>query len=214
MPTKWCQLQDSGRIQTLLVDEGQDVKLAAIAVIESDDLEAARKAADATAGQSEVEADRDGETERQTRGETGSATVNAEAMVKAAGRAGPGPATTNTSSRYQPHRSLAQQGIMSAQAKDEAVTSLQATRAAVDSARKRQCRRGVAAPGAAHELLTVVAARTVDSTAMRWPTQGACRPGQVQVGYSQVFARSAQGERACRRQEKWLRRRPLSPSWI
>jgi HlyD family secretion protein len=73
-----------GRIQTLTVDEGQDVKAGQlIAVIESDDLQAARKAAEATAA-ARVQAGRDRGNRAPDRGETGSATVNAEAQVKAA----------------------------------------------------------------------------------------------------------------------------------
>ncbi len=46
-----------GRIQTLTVEEGQDVKAGQlIAVIESEDLEAARKAAEATAASAAFEA--------------------------------------------------------------------------------------------------------------------------------------------------------------
>src|ERR1039458_10814092 len=74
-----------GRIQTLTVDEGQDVKAGQlIAVIESDDLQAARKAAEATASSQKWKLGETVETERQMRGETGSATVNAEAPLRAA----------------------------------------------------------------------------------------------------------------------------------
>jgi HlyD family secretion protein len=73
-----------GRIQTLTVDEGQQVKAGQlIAIIESDDLQAARKAAEATAASQKGKLGESVETERQTRGETGSATVNAEAMAQA-----------------------------------------------------------------------------------------------------------------------------------
>ena len=74
-----------GRIQTLTVDEGQDVKAGQlIAIIESDDLQAARKAAEATAASQKWKLGETVETERQMRGETGSATVNAEAQLRAA----------------------------------------------------------------------------------------------------------------------------------
>ena len=67
-----------GRIQTLTVDEGQDVTAGQlIAVIESDDLQAARKAAEATASSQQFKLGETVETERQTRGETGNATGNA-----------------------------------------------------------------------------------------------------------------------------------------
>src|SRR5580658_9526145 len=68
-----------GRIQTLTVDEGQDVKAGElIAVIESDDLEAARKAADAAAYSQKFKLGGSVDTERQTAGEVGNAAVNAE----------------------------------------------------------------------------------------------------------------------------------------
>jgi len=74
-----------GRIQTLTVDEGQDVKAGQlIAIIESDDLQAARNAAEATASSQSFKLGETVETERQTVGEVGSAAVNAEALVKAA----------------------------------------------------------------------------------------------------------------------------------
>ena len=74
-----------GRIQTLTVEEGQDVKAGElIAVIESDDLQAAAKAAEATAASEKSKLNETVETEQQNRGETTSATVNAEAQVKAA----------------------------------------------------------------------------------------------------------------------------------
>jgi multidrug efflux pump subunit AcrA (membrane-fusion protein) len=74
-----------GRIQTLLVDEGQDVQAGQlIAVIESEDLAAAHKAAEANAASQKGKLGGSVETERQTRGETGSATVNAEAQLRSA----------------------------------------------------------------------------------------------------------------------------------
>src|SRR5579859_5879295 len=74
-----------GRIQTLTVQEGQTVKAGElIAVIESDDLAAAHKAADATVASQQWKLRETQETERQTRGETSSQTVNAEAQVRAA----------------------------------------------------------------------------------------------------------------------------------
>ena len=81
-----------GRIQTLTVDEGQEVKAGElIAVIESEDLQAARKAAEATAAEPEVQARRNRRDGTPDARETGSAAVNAEAMVHAAKAAlGPG----------------------------------------------------------------------------------------------------------------------------
>jgi len=182
-----------GRIQTLAVDEGQEVKAGQlIAIIESDDLQAARKAAEATAASQKWKLTETVETERQTRGETGNATVNAEAMLKAA-RA----ALAQAQANYEHQQAdtsrtvaLAQQGIMSAQARDEAVTSLQASKAAVDSATENvNAAEASLRQARAHELLTVVAARTVDSTRDEVANAKALADqANVQVGYSQVFA--------------------------
>ena len=182
-----------GRIQTLLVDEGDDVKAGQlIAIIESDDLQAAHKAAEATAASQKWKLTGTVETERQTRGETGSATVNAEALLKAAQAA-----LAQAQANYEHQQAdttrtvaLAQQGIMSAQAKDEAVTSLQATKAAVDSATENVAAAEASLRQArAHEMLTTVMARTVDSTRNDVANAKAlAEQAKVQVGYSQVFA--------------------------
>jgi multidrug resistance efflux pump len=182
-----------GRIQTLTVDEGQDVKAGQlIAIIESEDLEAARKAADATVSSQRSKLGESVETERQTLGETTSATINAEALVKAS-RA----ALAQAQANYEHQQAdtsrtvaLAQQGIMSAQAKDEAVTSLQAAKAAVDSATQNVSAAEASLRQArAHELLTTVAARTVDETRNQVENARALADqAKVQAGYSQVFA--------------------------
>jgi len=182
-----------GRIQTLLVDEGDDVKAGQlIAIIESDDLQAAHKAAEATAASQKWKLTGTVETERQTRGETGSATVNAEALLKAA-QAALAQAQANYEHQHADTTrtvALAQQGIMSAQAKDEAVTSLQATKAAVDSATENVAAAEASLRQArAHEMLTTVMARTVDSTRNDVANAKAlAEQAKVQVGYSQVFA--------------------------
>ena len=182
-----------GRIQTLTVDEGQDVKAGQlIAIIESDDLQAARKAADATVSSQKGKLGETVETERQTRGETGSATVNAEAMLQAA-RASLAQAQANYEHQQADTSrtvALAQQGIMSAQAKDDAVTSLQAAQAAVDTARHNVTAAEASLRQArAHELLATVAARTVDETRNQVENARAlAEQAKVEVGYSQVFA--------------------------
>lgn len=182
-----------GRIQTLTVDEGDTVQPGQlIAVIESDDLEAARKAADATAASEQWKLGGSVATERQTRGETGNATSNAEALVKAA------QATLLQAQANYDHQkadttrtvALTQQGIMSEQAKDDAVTSLAADKAAVDSARENVTAAEASLREArAHELLSSVAARTVDQT--RGEVENAralAQQASVQLGYSKVFA--------------------------
>jgi multidrug resistance efflux pump len=182
-----------GRIQTLTVDEGQDVKAGdLIAVIESQDLQAARQAAEATASSQKFKLGETVETERQTRGETGSATVNAEAMVSSSKAA-----LAQAQANYEHQQAdtsrtvaLAQQGIMSAQAKDDAETSLRAAKAAVDAARENVAAAEASLRQArAHEMLTNVAARTVDETRDQAANARAlAEEAKVELGYTQVFA--------------------------
>ena len=182
-----------GRIQTLMVDEGQQVQAGQlIAVIESNDLEAARKAADATASSQQGKLGESVVTERQTLGETTSATVNAGSLVKAA-RATLAQAQANYDHQQADTSRtvlLAQQGIMSEQAKDDAAASLQAAKAAVDAARENVAAADAALRQArAHELLSTVAARTVDSTRDQVKNaQALADQAKVQLGYAQVFA--------------------------
>ena len=182
-----------GRIQTLTVDEGQDVKAGQlIAIIESDDLQAARKAAEATAASQTSKLGETVETERQTVGEVGSAAVNAEALVKAS-RASLAQAQANYEHQQADTSrtvALAQQGIMSAQAKDDAATMLQAAKAAVDAAAQNVSAAEASLRQArAHELLASVAARTVQSTRSQVENARALADqAKVEVGYSQVFA--------------------------
>ena len=182
-----------GRIQTLTVDEGQDVQTGQlIAIIESDDLAAARRAAEATAASEKGKLGETVETERQTRGETGSATVNAEAQVRAAKAA-----LAQAQANYEHQQAdtsrtvaLAQQGIMSEQARDDAATSLQAAKAAVETARENVAAAEASLRQArAHELLTNVAVQTVDSTRDEVENARAlAEQAKVQQGYAQVFA--------------------------
>jgi multidrug resistance efflux pump len=182
-----------GRIQTLLVDEGQDVKAGQlIAVIESEDLAAARKAAEANAASQKGKLGGSVETERQDRGETSNAAVNAEAQLRSA-RAALSQAQANYDHQLADTSrtvALAKQGIMSEQASDDAATSLQATKAAVDAARENVAAAEASLRQArAHELLTAVAARTVDSTRNDVENARAlAQQAQVQLGYAQVYA--------------------------
>jgi len=161
-------------------------------VIESEDLQAARKAAEGTASSQQFKLGETVETERQTRGETGSATGNAEALLKAA-KASLAQAQANYAHQQADTSrtvALAKDGIMSQEAKDDAVTSLQADKAAVDAAKENVAAADASLRQAkAHELLTNVAARTVDST--RGEVENAralAEQAKVELGYSQVFA--------------------------
>jgi multidrug resistance efflux pump len=182
-----------GRIQTLTVEEGQQVKAGQlIAIIESDDLTAARKAAEATVGSQQSKLNETEETERQTRGEVGSQTVSAEAQVRAA------QATLAQAAAQLEHQkadtsrtvALAEQGIMSQQAKDEAVTSEKAAQAAVETARQNIAVAEAALHQArAHELQAAAAARTVESTRAQVQNASALADqAKVQAGYAEIYA--------------------------
>jgi HlyD family secretion protein len=182
-----------GRIQTLTVEEGQDVKAGdLIAVIESDDLAAAHKAAQATVQSQQAKLNETIETERQTRGETSSATINAEAQVRMT-RAALAQAQANLEHQQadaQRTVALAKQGIMSAQASDEAVASLKAYEAAVETAKQNVAAAEASLQQArAHELQAAVAARTVASTREQVQNAKALSDeAAVELGYSKVFA--------------------------
>lgn len=182
-----------GRIQTLTVEEGQDVtQNQLIAVIESQDLQAALKAAEATASSERWKLNGTQDTEQQNRGETSSAVVSAEAQVKASEAA-----LQQAQAQYEHQQAdtsravaLAQQGIDSTQTRDEMVTALKAAKAAVDAAREnlaaaqanlRQAR--------AHELLTEASARTVDQTrADAANALALAQEAKVEEGYSQIVS--------------------------
>jgi HlyD family secretion protein len=182
-----------GRIETLTVDEGSSIEAGQlIAIIESEDLQAARKAAEATAAGQQFKLGETLESERQTRGETGSAAVNAEAMVSSA-TASLAQAQANYEHQQADTRrivELSKQGIMSEQAKDDAVTSLQADQAAVDAAKQNVAAAQASLRQArAHELLSNVAARTVDETRDEMANARAlAQQAAVEVGYSKVFS--------------------------
>ena len=182
-----------GRIEKLTVVEGQKVEAGQlIAEIESDDLEAALHAAEATVLSNQWKLNGTQETERQNRGETSSATVSAEAQVRVAQAS-----LAQAQAQYDHQKAdtsrtvaLAKQGIMSAQSSDEAETSLQAAQAAVNATRDslaaaqanlRQAR--------AHELLTAVAARTVDSARADVANARAlANQAQVEASYARIVA--------------------------
>ncbi len=182
-----------GRIQTLTVEEGQDVQAGElIATIESDDLQAALKAAEATAASDKWKLNGAVVTEHQNRGETGSATVSAEAQVNSA-QAALAQAQANFEHQQADTSrtvALAAQGIMSAQSRDEAVTSLQAAEAAVNTAKANLAAAEASLRQArAHELLTTVSAQTVDETrAEAANARALAEEARVEQGYAQVLS--------------------------
>lgn len=182
-----------GRIQTLTVEEGQDVKAGdLIAVIESDDLAAARKAAEATVSSQQAKLNETITTEQQTRGETSSQTVNAEAQLRAA-KAAQAQAQANLDhQRADTDRTvaLAKQGIMSTQASEEAAANLKVYQAAVETAKENVAAAEASLRQAkAHELQAEAAARTVTSTREQVVNARALSDqAAVELGYSKVVA--------------------------
>jgi multidrug resistance efflux pump len=182
-----------GRIQTLNVLEGQAVKAGElIAVIESADLRAASTAAHATFISQQSKLSETVATEQQNRGETTNATSNAEAQVRAARAAKAQAQALLDHQQADTTRTvaLAKQGIMSEQARDEAVTSLQAAQAAVQTATDNVAAAEAALKQAqAHELLATVSAHTVESTRSQVANARALADqAGVELGYAQVLA--------------------------
>ena len=182
-----------GRIQALNVEEGQEVKAGdLIAVIESADLAAARKAAEATVASNRWKLGETEETQKQNEGEVSSAAVNAEAQLRGA-RA----ALTQAKANLEHQKAdttrtvaLAKQGIMSEQARDEATTSLAADEAAVETAGENVAAAEAALKQAkAHEMLALVSARTVASTRGQVENaQALADQAGVELGYAKVYA--------------------------
>jgi multidrug resistance efflux pump len=163
-----------------------------IAVIESQDLTAAMKAAEATAASERWKLNSTVETEQQNRGETTSATVSAEAQVKTAEAN-----LAQAKAQYEHQQAdtsravaLAQQGIVSAQSRDEEVTSLQAAKAAVDAAQQNLAAAHANLRQAhAHELLADVSAETVDQTrAEAANARALAQEARVEEGYADVMS--------------------------
>ena len=182
-----------GRIQTLSVDEGDDVKAGQlIATIQSDDLAAARQAALAAASSQKYKLMGASDTERQTQGGTSNQVMNAEAQVRAAQAA-----LVQAQAQYEHQQAdtsrtvaLAKQGIVSEQLRDEQVTSLDAARAAVDSAKENvSAAEAMLKVANANTIQAQAAAKTVSET--RGDLQNAqamLDQAQVQLDYSRIVS--------------------------
>jgi multidrug resistance efflux pump len=182
-----------GRIQNLTVQEGDSVKSGQlIATIESDDLAAALKAAQATAASEKSKLNGTVATEEQNRGETSSATVSAEAQVNAAQAALAQAQANFAHQQADTSRTVAleKQGIMSTQSRDEAVTSLQAAQAAVNAARDNlSAAQANLRQARAHELLTNVSEHTVAETrAEEENARALAQEASVEESYAQVVS--------------------------
>ncbi len=185
-----------GRIQRLTVSEGDRVTQGElIAVIESRDLEAALDAAQATAAADQFKLRQAQETVRQNRGETDSATAASEAQVRAARATLAQAQATLAHQQADSSRTvaLANQGIMSIQSKEEAVTSLQADEAAVNTARSNLYAAEASLKQArAHELLTSVSQQSVNQSRDELQNaQALAEEAQVDASYANVYAPTA-----------------------
>jgi multidrug resistance efflux pump len=182
-----------GRIEKLNVEEGQDVKAGdVIAVIESQDLEAALKAAEASAASERSKVNGMVDTEQQNRGETANAAVSAAAQVKSAQAS-----LAQAQAQYEHQQAdtsravaLAQQGIDSAQQRDEMITALQAAKAAVEAAQQNlAAAQATLRQAQAHEMLAEASAKTVDATrADAANARALADEARVEKGYAQVVA--------------------------
>jgi multidrug resistance efflux pump len=182
-----------GRIQTLAVEEGDDVQAGQlIATIESNDLAAARKAAQAAANSNLYKMQQASATERQTQGGTSSQVTNAQAQLRAAQAS-----LAQAQAQYERQQAdtsrtvaLAEQGVMSTQAREEAVASLDADKAAVDNARHNVTAAEASLKVAmANTIQAQAAAQTVASTRSDMENAKALLDqADVQLGYARVIA--------------------------
>lgn len=182
-----------GRIQMLAVDEGQEVKAGQlIATIQSDDLEAARKAAEASAESEQYKVLESRATEQQTAGETASQVRNAEAQLQATKAS-----LAQAQAQYEHQEAdtrrtiaLANQGVMSLQQRDEATTSLQAYKAAVDTANQNVLAAEASLKQAiAHAVQVKVAAQTVAAAKGSFQNAEAlANQATVNLDYSKIYS--------------------------
>jgi HlyD family secretion protein len=182
-----------GRIQTLTVDEGDDVQAGQlIATIQSDDLAAARNAAQATESSQHYLMQEAGDTERQIGGSTSSQVTNAEAQLHAA------QATLLQAQAQYAHQdadtsravALAKQGIVSLQSRDENVTSLRAAQAAVDTAQENVAAAEAALKVAkANTIQTQAEGKAVNATRSEMQNaQALLNEAQVELEYASIVA--------------------------
>jgi HlyD family secretion protein len=182
-----------GRIEKLMVDEGDSVKAGQlIATIQSDDLAAARNAAEASAASEHYLVQQARDTERQLGGSTTSQVVNAEAQLQAA------KASLAQAQAQLEHQNadtsrtvaLAAQGVMSEQSRDEQVTALAASKAAVDTAKQNVTAAEAAVKVAkANTAEAAAQAKAVDATRSQMHNaQALLNQAQVQLDYAQVLA--------------------------
>ena len=182
-----------GRITSLDVTEGQHVTAGQlVATIEADDLAAARNAAEASVNGARYKLAGSRETELQTVGQTTAQVAAAQAQLRVA------KATLAQAQAQYEHQegdtsravALAKAGVASEQTRDEMVTSLNAAKAALESARENISAQQAALKTAEANLYQAkVAAQTVDATrADLHNAQDQLEQAQVQLGYAKVVS--------------------------
>jgi len=182
-----------GRIDSLAVQDGDHVTAGqTIATIEAEDLADARNAAEAAAASNEYKLAESRATEQQTVGDTESQLSGAQAQLRVA-KAAQAQAEANYAHQDADTRravALAQAGVQSQQLRDEMVTSLNAAKAAVESARENVSAAEAAVRTAqANEYQAKAAAETVSATrADVRNAQEVLNQAQVQLGYATVVA--------------------------
>ncbi len=182
-----------GQIETLTVDEGDAVHAGElIATIQSDDLAAARNAAEATAASQKYLLQQTRDTERQVGGSTSSQVANAEAQLRAMR------ATLMQAQALEQHQeadtsrsvALAAQGVVSQQTRDEDVASLRADRAAVNAAKQNVAAAEASLKVAkANTIQARAQAKTVAATRSQMQNaQALLDQAQVELGYSRIVS--------------------------
>ena len=185
--------QITGRIQQLAVTEGQDVKAGdLIAVLEQDELAAAKTASDFQAQSSKVQVAVQQATADSASGDTENTVTGAQATQRAAAASLQEASANRQNQEALTRRTvqLAAQGIMSAQDQDTAVQALKAAQAREQAARDQMA--------AAEAALKAAEARTSQAKAAREnvkSTQGLWASAQAQavlagarLGYTTIRA--------------------------
>ena len=182
-----------GRIQSLAVDEGDHVTAGQLlATIQAQDLAAARNAAEAVTRSDRFKLAQSRDAERQTLGDTESQLTAAEAQVRVAQAA-----LAQSQAQYEHQEAdtrravaLAKAGVASEQTRDEMVTSLNAAKAAVQSAEENLAAQKAALKTAQANLYQAkAAAETVDATrADVRNAQDLLDQADVQLGYATIVS--------------------------
>jgi len=182
-----------GRIQSLAVDEGDHVTAGQLlATIQAQDLAAARNAAEAVTRSDRFKLAQSRDAERQTLGDTESQLTAAEAQVRVAQAA-----LAQSQAQYEHQEAdtrravaLAKAGVASEQTRDEMVTSLNAAKAAVQSAEENLAAQKAALKTAQANLYQAkAAAETVDATrADVRNAQDLLDQADVQLGYANIVS--------------------------